>query len=41
MRVIVVMAVVVVCVVDAMGIGSDFNMRLRPFGEDGKNCASW
>ena len=48
MRVIVVMAVVrvsillaVVCVVDAMGIGSDYNKRLRPFGEDGKNCASW
>ncbi len=44
MRVIVVMAVVrvsilfaVVCIVDAMGIGSDFNKRLRPFGVDDKN----
>ena len=43
MRVIVVMAVVrvsipfaVVCVVDAMGVGSDFNKRLRPFGVDDK-----
>ena len=48
MRVIVVMAVVrvsilfaVVCVFDAMGIGSDFNKRLRPFGVDDKYRACW